>query len=727
MIEQETLYLQIHVALMSLANYRREPVDSQMLKGILKNTTATTPESLLEDIAAKFGWPTPTWLSSIDEARCPCFYYDDDGIGVVTGRSPEGKWALTRVNPETKQPEEQFFDNPPHNARTARLKMRVPFVARKSPTTRLVVSELLSQKRYLTEIFASSLAVGVLAVFVSFYAMQVYDRVIPKSGMQQVGYSTLLTLTIGVLFAVFLELLGKWKRADQLHYLIDLIDQRLARSTYSRLLGIRLDALPPSVGAAAQRVRSYETIRSFLVTLTTHLIIDLPISLLMLLVIWLIAGYVVIIPLTFFILGLLLATYFRKRIEHWTRKAQPSHHLKTGILVETIEGSEVIKSGNGGWRMLSRWLDVTDRAREFDLTIQQTTERSQFLLASAQQFSFVLIIASGAVMAIAGNLTMGQLLACSILSGRAMTPLAAIPRMLVQWGQTKIGVEDIDRMWRLDQDYNEGEQPIFVEQIKGSYKISNLAAYYTNFPALKIENAEIKAGEKIAVIGPVGSGKTTLLRILSGMYKPREGRITLDDIELCLHDKAILSTQIGFVPQDGRLFSGTLRDNLVLGMEDPGDSVIMEAAEKTGLLGNVISDDPKGLERLIQEGGSGLSGGQKQLVHLTRVFLRKPKIWLLDEPTASMDATLEKKLLQAFAKELQDRPDTTFVVVTHKPIVLNIVDKIIVMANHSIALSGPKKDVLDQLKNPAPSAQTQNVQATISPTVTIQKAPSIRT
>jgi ATP-binding cassette subfamily C protein LapB len=229
-----------------------------------------------------------------------------------------------------------------------------------------------------------------------------------------------------------------------------------------------------------------------------------------------------------------------------------------------------------------------------------------------------------------------------------------------------------------------------------------VVASYNGNKALSVANLQIKPGEKIGVLGPVGAGKTTLLRLLSGMYKPQEGRILLDDVDLSHLAKPVLSEHLGYVQQDGRLFSGTLRDNLILGQLDPGDDLIMAAARKTGLLQAVISQHPKGLQQDIFEGGTGLSGGQRQLVNLTRAFLRGPSIWLLDEPTASMDRNLEMQITRLFKQSL--KPEHTLVLVTHKNEMLDLVDRLIVIANHQIIMDGPKAQVIQQLNTPQPQS-----------------------
>jgi ATP-binding cassette subfamily C protein LapB len=206
------------------------------------------------------------------------------------------------------------------------------------------------------------------------------------------------------------------------------------------------------------------------------------------------------------------------------------------------------------------------------------------------------------------------------------------------------------------------------------------------------------------VIGPVGAGKTTLLRILSGMYKPQQGRVLLDDVDLSHVSKPLLSDNLGYLQQEGRLFAGTLRENLLLGMVDPGDAALLEAARQTGLLAAVIAPNPKGLQQEIYEGGTGLSGGQRQLVNLTRVLLRKPRIWLLDEPTANVDGNVEQQLVALFQSAIGK--DETLVLVTHKPEMLRLVQRVIVIANHQIAMDGPASEVLARLNSNAGPTQT---------------------
>ena len=218
--------------------------------------------------------------------------------------------------------------------------------------------------------------------------------------------------------------------------------------------------------------------------------------------------------------------------------------------------------------------------------------------------------------------------------------------------------------------------------------------------ALGVPQLAIAPGEKIGVLGPIGAGKTTFLRLLSGMYKPQDGRILLDDVDLAFLAKPFLAEHMGYLPQEGRLLAGTLRENLILGLLDPGDDAILIAARTTGLFDSVIAPNPKGLEQTISEGGTGLSGGQRQLVNLTRIFLRKPRIWLLDEPTAALDRNTEVQVTAALRNTI--RPEDTLIIVTHKPEMLQLVDRLIVVVGQQIALDGPRDSVIARLQSGAP-------------------------
>jgi ATP-binding cassette subfamily C protein LapB len=312
-----------------------------------------------------------------------------------------------------------------------------------------------------------------------------------------------------------------------------------------------------------------------------------------------------------------------------------------------------------------------------------------------QQFSYISLIASGALLVSQGQLTLGGLIACSILSGRILSPVATIPSHLIKWAHTKAAIAHIDQLWALEDDHHGHAQPLILDSIDGGYSFDNVVVNHGNVAALSVPSLIINPGEKIAIVGAVGSGKTTLLRLLAGLYKPAQGRVLLDGLDLSQIAKPRLAESISYVQQEVRLFSGTIRDNLIIGLLDPGDDAILAAAKKSGLFETVIAEHPQGLQRPIFEGGTGLSGGQKQLVNVTRALLRQAAIWLLDEPTAAMDKNLENKVIQVLRTDL--KPSDTLILVTHKTELLELVDRIIVVANHNVVIDDNKAAVLQRL------------------------------
>lgn len=688
-----------------LGQLRRESVDVLQVQSLLRELNLAPDldcaqmKEALDLLAQTQRWPRPQVSKVPDASRLPALLLEPgQAPAILLAQQNDVNWTVLRWSVEQRQFIEESVLDFAGGTSFVRLRLLSQFSPSESPSFQLVWAEIWRHPRQLLDIAAATVTVTVLALATSFYSMQVYDRVVPTQAS-----ATLLVLTIGVLVSVLFEVVGKWLRSRQVHFLTDQIDQRLARTVLGRFLNLRLDQLPPSVGATASRLRGYESIRGFLVSLVTQAMVDIPLALFTLLVLFFIGGALAFIPAVFLIAGLIVGTFFQGRIEQLARLATPANHLKSGLLVESIEGAETIKSGNGGWRTLSRWLDITDEARDHEHRSRELTESAQFLVAALQQTAYVSLVAMGALAVGTADFSMGALIACSILSGRILAPIAVVPGLLMQWAHTKVAVQDLDRLWKLPADHPDGVQPL-TATLRGEYGLSEVEMQYGGTLALRVPRLQIRPGERLAVVGGIGSGKTSLLRLLSGMYKPQNGRVLLDGMELELVAKDCIARHVGFVAQDGRLFAGTLRENLILGLTDPGDEELLAAARRTGLFDAAIAPHQKGLDREILEGGQGLSGGQRQLLQFTRALLRQPSIWLLDEPTASMDQTAEQKVVQALAEELQKRPESTLVLVTHKPQILGLVQRVLVLANQQVVLDGPRDQILQHLRaSSAPS------------------------
>ena len=687
--------------LMRLARLQAEPVDRLAIQAALTDsvspelkTAESPPLETLDNFVLVLQLPEARRIEahSLEPIDCPCLIHrPGSGWGLLRSQTPRKEWLVETYDCSLNRFVESLLADL-SGWTIVKLRLIQPFNPAKSQVFRLILNEIYSHKRIWTEGILAGFLINAIALSTSFYTMQVYDRVVPTGATQ-----TLWVLTVGVLLAIIFDSLAKFARSRLFEALIEQADKKLAREVYSRFLAIRFDQLPRSVGSLAAQLKGYETVRSFLTSLSSQVLVDLPFALLFILVIVWLGGWLGLIPLVFFILALSVGFFYRTRIDLLSQKTFAANNFKTGLLVETIEGAEKIKSGQSGWRMLSRWISNTDEARESEQLIRRFSENSQFIVTGLQQVSYVLLVAAGSLMISVGEITLGALVACSILSGRVLGPVAAIPDRLIQWGHVRTALQGLESLWSLEDDHHGQEQVIEPQNLRGHYVMENVVASYGAGQALRVPNLEIRPGERVGVLGPIGSGKTTLLRLLSGVFKPQEGRVRIDGLDLAHISKPTIAERVGYLQQEGRLFAGTLRENLILGLIDPGDEVILDAARETGLLQSVISPHPQGLGQGIYEGGSGLSSGQRQLVNLTGVLLRRPRVWLMDEPTASMDGPLEQNLIAVLNQSLS--VDDVLVVVTHKPDLLRLAERSLVVANHQIVMDGPRDEILQKLSS----------------------------
>lgn len=573
-------------------------------------------------------------------------------------------------------------------------------------------------RRVFAEAVLATLVVSVIGLVTSLYSMQVYDRVVPTKGL-----STLWVLTVGALVAIGLELLLKHVRTHSVDRACKAIDMELSSVFFGKALDIRMDARPRTVGSFANQIRYFESVRNFLTSSTLFILADAPFALLFVGVIALIAGPVALVPLLMVPIALLAGLAFRQPIERLSNANMAESNRKNGLLIEAIDGIESIKAASGEWKMLDRWRALTATMADSELRLRGLTSLSSHMSQTIQQLSYVGLVVAGVLAIVEGHLTMGGLIACTIISGRALGPLAQIPSLVVQWKQARIALQALDGIMAMPGDREPGQRLLVPTQCRGELRLDKVEfSYMKELPALQLPQLAFKPGERVALIGAVGSGKTTLVKLLSGLFKPAAGTAFLDDIDITHLAPEFVREHVGYLPQDVRLFQGTLRDNLTLGLPAPSDSELLRAAALTGL-DQVIQAHPKGLELEITEGGKGLSGGQRQLVGLTRLLLARPRVMLLDEPTASMDAQLEAKVMQHLFQEVS--PDSLLVVVTHKMAILPLVNRVIVVDRGRVVLDGPRDAVLARLRSGAtqqakPAAAVQPVAPTSLPMATEQ-------
>lgn len=557
----------------------------------------------------------------------------------------------------------------------------------------LVRQNITRHKSVIIEAMMASFIINFLALAVSLFSMQVYDRVIPTGNRP-----TLIILATGVGLVILFEALMKFSRSKVMDRMVVGLDQNLSRDVFERLLKVRVDQMPTSVGSLAGQLRGYEQVRSFFTASTLFTLVDLPMSILFIIIIGVIGSPLVsLVPIIAAVIGVSMGITSRKKIDAIAAEGAAASYQKTGILVEAVEGIETIKAGQGNWKFLSRWLNIMNITTNNDLKMRHANDNLNYTIQMLQQVSYIGIVIVGAFIVMNQHMTTGGLIACTILGGRILAPIMNLPNMLVQYSHAKAAQANIEKLFTLAQDNHGVSYPLSPSKIYGNYQCQDLKFNYAgnDRPALQINKLDIRAGERIAILGSIGSGKSTLLKLLSGLYAPTSGHILLDGLDMGQISRESLADEVGYLQQDHRLFQGTLRENLLIGMPTPPDDVLNMALRRTGLI-RLVSGHSSGMDLPISEGGKGLSGGQKQLVAFTRLVLTSPSVWLLDEPTASMDNMQEQQCLQVLAQELQD-PSKTLIVSTHKMPLLKLVDRIIIMADSQVVMDGPKQAVLDQL------------------------------
>lgn len=561
---------------------------------------------------------------------------------------------------------------------------------------RLVLQTLAQHRRIFMEAVLATTLVNMLTLASSLFSMQVYDRVIPNQGFQ-----TLWVLSVGALVAVLMELLLKQARSHSVDQACNAIDQTLSEWFFQRMLGIRMEARPASVGTLASQVKGFEMVRGVLASTSLFVLADVPFALFFILVIGLVGGPLVLVPLVALPVALLAGLMFQRAIERHTRDNLAGNNQKAGLLVEAVDGAESLKATRAEWKMQGRWRQLVAQTGASDQKIRAYAALSQNITAGLQQVGYVALVALGAYFVATNTLTMGGLLACTIISNRAMMPIVQLPGVMVQWAHARAALEGLDKIIALPNEADQAAQALEPQALSGALRVDRVRFHYgvASRPALELERLAIQPGERIGLLGAIGSGKSSLLKVLSGLYRPQEGRMFVGDMDMALLATPALREVVGYVPQEARLFSGTLRDNLLLGLPDPGDEALLQAARRTGLA-ELIASQPKGLALEITEGGRGVSGGQRQIIALTRTLLARPRVWLLDEPTGAMDSITEGRIARLLHELSQE--GVTIVAATHKTALLPLFDRLVVLQGGRLLLDGPRDAVLAKLSGQPP-------------------------
>ena len=549
---------------------------------------------------------------------------------------------------------------------------------------------LLKYKKVYMDVILASLVVNILSIFSSLFTMNVYDRVIPNQ-----AHETLWALAIGVFIAYIFDILLRTLRS----YFVDTANKRgdneISAMLFERVMGLRLEHRPASSGSMANTLKEFDSLRDFFTSATLLSVVDLPFVLIFILVIGWIGGYLFLVPLLAIPLIIFSGLIFQPALERAMNLNLTEASQKHGLLIESISNMETIKSLSTEGFFQNKWESILEASSASSFRSKFLATMIVNMTSFIQQVAYILIIIIGVYLIEKNALTMGGLIACSILASRAMAPLAQISSLLIRFQTASHALRNLNTLIATEQERPSNKKFLHRAAFDGGIQFDKVTFNYPGQGAHSLDSIsfDIKPGDKVAILGRVGSGKTTLLKLILGLYRPQSGSILIDGIDQNQIDPIDLRSNMGYVDQDAKLFYGTLRDNIAIVKPDATDAMILEVAKIAGVE-EFAKTHPLGYEMRVGEGGHGLSGGQRQAITIARALLLNPQIILMDEPTSGMDTVAESHFIKNMNIFLKQR---TLLFVTHKSSMMTMVDKIILMDAGKIVAFGPRDEVLKKL------------------------------
>ena len=563
-------------------------------------------------------------------------------------------------------------------------------------------------RSFYARVCLATLVINILAISSSLFVMNVYDRVVPNEAID-----TLYMLAIGVVIAYLFEFTLKMLRTffvDRAGHRVDLI---LGSEIYSRVLGMKFGERPASSGALASQARSYESLREFFTSATIAALADLPFVLIFVGIIYLLGGTFVAMPVLVGLgLAFLIGLIMQMPINRAVAATYNSSNQRQALFVEGIQALETIKATRSESEMQSRMEETMQVSAKAEVKSRGYSHLAMNLTALIQHLVSTAIIIAAFFAVSNEEMTMGAMIACVILAGRAMGPMGMVASLLTRLQQSRRSLIGLNQIMEMPVERDErGAGYLSVENFKPEIRFENLKFGYDpdSAPVLDGVSFTIQPGERVGLLGKIGSGKSSLLRLLMQFESPTDGGISVSGIDLRQLDPAELRRHVGYLPQDPTLLYGTLRSNLKAGCPWASDEDMLEAIDRVGLA-SFIRSLPRGIDQPVAEGGRSLLGGQRQSVAAARALIERPELLILDEPTSAMDTGTEKLLLGKLDDYLKQDPLRTLMVATHKRSVLSLVDRVIVVDQGRIVADGPRDEVvLAQKKNPTPPPRQTSV------------------
>jgi ATP-binding cassette subfamily C protein LapB len=549
---------------------------------------------------------------------------------------------------------------------------------------------VLQQRFVYRDVLWAALLVNLFALAFPMFSMNVYDRVVPNNAVE-----TLWALAIGVVLVLGADLFMRLLRSHFVDEASARIDVQISATLMEKVLGMRLEQRPESVGSFASNLRGFEQVRDFIASSTVTALIDLPFALIFIAVMFWISPWlalpVIVVGLVIFGLGMVQ----QRRLHELSETTYKAGAQRNATLIESLTGIETIKAQGAEGVIQSKWERANIFLARTNVKMRALSSMAMYSTSFMSQLVTVSIIIIGVYLISQKELTMGALIASSMLASRALAPAGQVVGLLMQYQGARTAMDNLNRL--MDKPVERPVGQTFVErpQLRGEIEFRNVKFAYPgrNDAALDGLSFKIAPGERVALIGRVGSGKSTIQRLIMGLYQPTDGAVLLDGIDLRQLDPADVRRNLGYVSQDVTLFYGTLRENIAFGLPYADDSAIVTAAEIAGL-SDLVNRHPRGFDMQVGERGESLSGGQRQSVGLARALLHNAPLLLLDEPTSAMDFSTEAQITSRITAFAENR---TVVLVTHRTSMLAMITRVIVIDGGKIVADGPRDRIMEAL------------------------------
>ena len=540
------------------------------------------------------------------------------------------------------------------------------------------------------DVLLASVIINIIVLAAPLYTRNVYDRVIPNDAL-----STLWTFTIGVFIAYTFDFILRMVRA----YFIDIAGKKsdvlLSAKIFKHIQSTELSKRPKSTGTFAKQLGDFESIRELITSSSMTLIIDLPFTLIFLIVIYIMAGSLVIVPVVAMILILAFGLYAQASMKYTVEKTYRASGEKSGLLYEGLTSIESVKAYNMQSRNQKKYEDATGEIAGWSIKTKMMSTAVGSWSNYVQQMATVASVVYGVYLIQDGKLTMGGLIAVSMLLGRTIAPMRQVASLITRIHGAKASFESLDKIMANEVELDEQKTYIQKSELKGEFEFREVDFAYPEAEVLSLHNLsfKIKPNQKLAILGRIGSGKSTIGKLLMRFYLPTKGSVYVDGIDINQLSPYELRRHIGYVPQHVQLFYGSVKDNIKIGVEHVNDERVQLVARLAGVT-DFTDKHPQGLDMPVGELGQNLSGGQRQLVALARALILFPKILIMDEPSSAMDLTTEKILRDRLKEIVKDK---TVIIATHKASLLDLVDTLMVVEAGQMVAYGDKDEVTAQL------------------------------